>query len=114
MLTPRTTAIVDTAFHLRYVRLIHEAGRGIAPFCLSDVIEGRVILGMGDSYHTCRVETLGAPLSGPEADRTLFEEQCAILIEAFDQEAFSHHWNHYTLAPNVPYRGWLGACASTS
>ena len=63
MLTLRTTAIVDTAFHLRYVRLIHEAGRGIAPFCLSDVIQGRVILGMGGSYHTCRVETLsGEPL----------------------------------------------------
>jgi alkanesulfonate monooxygenase SsuD/methylene tetrahydromethanopterin reductase-like flavin-dependent oxidoreductase (luciferase family) len=86
----------------------------IARFCQSSVIQRRVIFGMGRSDQTCEVEIFGASLSGPEANRTLFEEQCAILMEAFDQEAFSHHGNHYTLAPDVPYRGWLGACASTS
>jgi hypothetical protein len=33
-------------------------------------------------------------LSGPEANRTLFEEQGAILMQAFDEEAFSHHGKH--------------------
>lgn len=72
MLTPRTTAIVDTVFHPRYVRLIHEARRVNHPFC----------------------GVLGAPLLGPEADRTLFGKQSAILVQAFDEEAFSHHGKH--------------------
>jgi hypothetical protein len=88
----------------------------IARFCPSGAIPGpgRVMFGTGRSDQTCEVETFGASLSGPEANRTLFEEQWAILMEAFDQEAFSHQGNHYTLAPDVPYRGWLGVCASTS
>jgi alkanesulfonate monooxygenase SsuD/methylene tetrahydromethanopterin reductase-like flavin-dependent oxidoreductase (luciferase family) len=83
-------------------------------FYPSVVIYGRVIFGTGRSDQTREVETFSASLSGPEANRMLFEEQCAILIEAFDQEAFSHHGNHDTLAPDGPYRVWLGACASTS
>jgi alkanesulfonate monooxygenase SsuD/methylene tetrahydromethanopterin reductase-like flavin-dependent oxidoreductase (luciferase family) len=77
----------------------------VTRFCLSDGIQGRVIFGMRRSYQTCQVETFSASLLGPEADRTLFEEQCAILMQAFDGEAFSHHGKHYMLAPDVPYRG---------
>jgi alkanesulfonate monooxygenase SsuD/methylene tetrahydromethanopterin reductase-like flavin-dependent oxidoreductase (luciferase family) len=86
----------------------------IARFGPSGVIQGRVIFGMGRSDQTCEVETFGASLSGAEANRMRFEEQRAILMEAFDQEAFSHHRNHCTLAPDVPYRGWFGVGVSTS
>jgi alkanesulfonate monooxygenase SsuD/methylene tetrahydromethanopterin reductase-like flavin-dependent oxidoreductase (luciferase family) len=86
----------------------------IARLCPSGLIQGRVIFGTGRSDQTREVEIFGASLPGPEANHTLFEEQCAMLMEAFDQEAFSRHGSHYTLAPDVPYRGWLGACASTS
>jgi hypothetical protein len=77
MLTPRTTATVDTVFHPRYVRLI-QARRVVARFCPSGVIQGRVIFGTGRSDQTCEVETFGASLSGPEANRTLFEEQSEV------------------------------------
>jgi alkanesulfonate monooxygenase SsuD/methylene tetrahydromethanopterin reductase-like flavin-dependent oxidoreductase (luciferase family) len=85
----------------------------IARLCPSGLTQGRVIFGMGRGDQKCEVEPFGASLSGPEANRTLFEEQCAILMEAFDQEAFPHHGSHDTLAPDVP-QGWLGACTSTS
>jgi alkanesulfonate monooxygenase SsuD/methylene tetrahydromethanopterin reductase-like flavin-dependent oxidoreductase (luciferase family) len=52
---------------------------------------GRVIFGMGRGYHTREVETFGAPMLEPEANRELFEEQCAILMQACHQESFSHH-----------------------
>jgi alkanesulfonate monooxygenase SsuD/methylene tetrahydromethanopterin reductase-like flavin-dependent oxidoreductase (luciferase family) len=77
----------------------------VTRFCLSDGIQGRVIFGMRRRYQTCQVETFSAFLLGPEADRTPFEEQCAILMQAFDGEAFSHHGKHYRLAPDVTYRG---------
>ena len=54
------------------------------------------------------------PLLEPEVDRTLFEEQSAILMQAVDEEAFSHHGKHYTLAPDVAYQGQLSTCAPTS
>jgi hypothetical protein len=74
----------------------------IARFCPAGVIRGHVIFSMGHSYQACEVEPLGASLSGPEADRTLFEELCAILMQAFHEVAFSHHGKHYMLAPDGP------------
>jgi alkanesulfonate monooxygenase SsuD/methylene tetrahydromethanopterin reductase-like flavin-dependent oxidoreductase (luciferase family) len=76
-------------------------------FAMVDILtHGRVIFGMGRGYHTREVETFGAPMLEPEANRELFEEPCAILMQAFDQESFSHHGKPYTLPPDVPYRGY--------
>src|SRR5262249_5152009 len=38
--------------------------------------------------------------------RELFEEQFEIIMKAFNTESFSHHGKHYTIPPNVPYRGY--------
>jgi alkanesulfonate monooxygenase SsuD/methylene tetrahydromethanopterin reductase-like flavin-dependent oxidoreductase (luciferase family) len=76
-------------------------------FAMVDILtHGRVIFGMGRGYHTREVETVGAPLSESEANRELFEEQFAILMQAFDQESFAHHGKQYTLPPDLAYRGW--------
>src|SRR5262249_8171775 len=36
----------------------------------------------------------------------LFEEQVEIIFKAFNNERFSHKGMHYTLPPEVPYRGY--------
>jgi alkanesulfonate monooxygenase SsuD/methylene tetrahydromethanopterin reductase-like flavin-dependent oxidoreductase (luciferase family) len=41
-----------------------------------------------------------------EANRELFEEQVEIIMRAFNEESFSHKGKHYTLPPDVPYRGY--------
>jgi alkanesulfonate monooxygenase SsuD/methylene tetrahydromethanopterin reductase-like flavin-dependent oxidoreductase (luciferase family) len=41
-----------------------------------------------------------------DANRELFEEQVEIIFKAFNQESFSHKGKHYTLPPEVPYRGY--------
>src|SRR5439155_629686 len=51
-------------------------------------------------------ETFGAPILDQEANRELFEEQVEIIFKAFNNESFSHNGKHYTLPPNVPYRGY--------
>jgi alkanesulfonate monooxygenase SsuD/methylene tetrahydromethanopterin reductase-like flavin-dependent oxidoreductase (luciferase family) len=40
------------------------------------------------------------------ANRELFEEQVEIIFKAFNSESFSHKGKHYTLPPEVPYRGY--------
>src|SRR3546814_10022663 len=40
------------------------------------------------------------------ANRELFEEQVEIVFKAFNEESFSHEGKHYTLPPEVPYRGY--------
>ena len=57
-------------------------------------------------YHTREVETLGAPMLDADANRELFEEQFEIIMKAFNNESFSHQGKHYTLPPEVPYRGY--------
>src|SRR5256886_17101756 len=57
-------------------------------------------------YHTREVETFGAPLLDQPANRELFEEQVDIIFKAFNNESFSHKGKHYTLPPEVPYRGY--------
>jgi alkanesulfonate monooxygenase SsuD/methylene tetrahydromethanopterin reductase-like flavin-dependent oxidoreductase (luciferase family) len=52
------------------------------------------------------VETFGAPMLDQNANRELFEEQVDIIFKAFDNERFSHKGKHYTLPPEVPYRGY--------
>jgi len=76
-------------------------------YAMADVVtDGRVILGVGRGYHTREVETFGAPLLDAEKNRELFEEQVDIIFKAFNEESFSHKGKHYTLPPEVPYRGY--------
>ncbi|MDE2005698.1 MAG: LLM class flavin-dependent oxidoreductase [Rhodospirillales bacterium] len=68
--------------------------------------QGRVTFGVGRGYHTREVETFGAPLLDQDANRELFEEQVEIIFKAFNNPEFSHKGKHYTLPPEVPYRGY--------
>ena len=70
------------------------------------VSNGRVIFGLGRGYHTREVETFGSPLIDQAANRELFEEQVDIIFKAFNEESFCHKGKHYTLPPEVPYRGY--------
>jgi alkanesulfonate monooxygenase SsuD/methylene tetrahydromethanopterin reductase-like flavin-dependent oxidoreductase (luciferase family) len=76
-------------------------------FAVADILtNGRMIFGIGRGYHTREVETFGAPMLDDAANRELFEEQFEIVMKAFHEEAFSHSGKHYTLPPEVPYRGY--------
>jgi alkanesulfonate monooxygenase SsuD/methylene tetrahydromethanopterin reductase-like flavin-dependent oxidoreductase (luciferase family) len=76
-------------------------------FAMVDILtNGRVIFGMGRGYHTREVETFGAPMLQNELNRELFEEQFEVLMKAFNEASFSHRGKHYTLPPEVPYRGY--------
>jgi alkanesulfonate monooxygenase SsuD/methylene tetrahydromethanopterin reductase-like flavin-dependent oxidoreductase (luciferase family) len=76
-------------------------------YAMADILSnGRVVFGVGRGYHTREVETFGAPLLNQEANRELFEEQVDIIFKAFNNESFAHHGKHYTLPPEVPYRGY--------
>ena len=78
-------------------------------YATADILTGgRVIFGIGRGYHSREVDTFGAPstLTDNDANRELFEEQTEIIMKAFNQESFSHKGKHYTLPPEVPYRGY--------
>src|SRR5690349_5537128 len=76
-------------------------------FATADILtKGRTVFGVGRGYHTREVETFGAPMLDQEANRELFEEQVEILMKAFHRERFAHKGKHYTLPPEVPYRGY--------
>jgi alkanesulfonate monooxygenase SsuD/methylene tetrahydromethanopterin reductase-like flavin-dependent oxidoreductase (luciferase family) len=76
-------------------------------YAMADILSnGRVVFGVGRGYHTREVETFGAPLLNQEANRELFEEQVDIIFNAFNNESFAHKGKHYTLPPEVPYRGY--------
>src|SRR5271156_5672086 len=76
-------------------------------YAMADILSnGRVVFGVGRGYHTREVETFGSPLIDQEANRELFEEQVDIIFKAFNEEQFSHKGKHYTLPPEVPYRGY--------
>src|SRR6201981_3920857 len=68
--------------------------------------KGRTVFGVGRGYHSREVETFGAPIIDQNANRELFEEQVEILFKAFNDKSFSHKGKHYTLPPEVPYRGY--------
>jgi alkanesulfonate monooxygenase SsuD/methylene tetrahydromethanopterin reductase-like flavin-dependent oxidoreductase (luciferase family) len=74
--------------------------------CADIMTKGRTVFGVGRGYHSREVETFGAPILDQEANRELFEEQVEIIFKAFNEERFSHHGKHYTLPPEVPYRGY--------
>ena len=76
-------------------------------YAMADILShGRVIFGVARGYHTREVETFGSPLIDQAANRELFEEQVDIIFKAFNNERFSHQGKHYTLPPEVPYRGY--------
>ncbi|HTV87802.1 MAG TPA: LLM class flavin-dependent oxidoreductase [Stellaceae bacterium] len=76
-------------------------------FATADILtRGRTVFGVGRGYHSREVETFGAPILDQNANRELFEEQVEILFKAFHDESFSHQGKHYTLPPEVPYRGY--------
>jgi alkanesulfonate monooxygenase SsuD/methylene tetrahydromethanopterin reductase-like flavin-dependent oxidoreductase (luciferase family) len=76
-------------------------------YATADILTGgRVIFGVGRGYHTREVETFGSPLLDQNANRELFEESVDIIFKAFNEESFSHKGKHYTLPPEVPYRGY--------
>jgi len=76
-------------------------------YAMADILSnGRVIFGLGRGYHTREVETFGSPLIDQAANRELYEEQTEIIFKAFNEESFSHQGKHYTLPPQVPYRGY--------
>jgi hypothetical protein len=76
-------------------------------YATADILTGgRVVFGVGRGYHSREVETFGNPMLDGEANRTLFEEQVEIVRKAFREESFSHQGKHYTLPPEVPYRGY--------
>ena len=76
-------------------------------FATADILtRGRTVFGVGRGYHSREVETFGAPILDQNANRELFEEQVEILFKAFDNQSFSHKGKHYTLPPEVPYRGY--------
>jgi alkanesulfonate monooxygenase SsuD/methylene tetrahydromethanopterin reductase-like flavin-dependent oxidoreductase (luciferase family) len=74
--------------------------------CADIMTKGRTVFGVGRGYHSREVETFGAPILDQAANRELFEEQVEIIFKAFDNERFSHQGKHYTLPPEVPYRGY--------
>jgi alkanesulfonate monooxygenase SsuD/methylene tetrahydromethanopterin reductase-like flavin-dependent oxidoreductase (luciferase family) len=107
------------AVHLAQVtkRLKIGCGFNIAPmwhplrlaedYAVADILtKGRTVFGVGRGYHTREVETFGSPMQDQNANRELFEEQVEIIFKAFNNETFSHKGKHYTLPPEVPYRGY--------
>jgi alkanesulfonate monooxygenase SsuD/methylene tetrahydromethanopterin reductase-like flavin-dependent oxidoreductase (luciferase family) len=76
-------------------------------YATADVLTGgRVVFGVARGYHTREVESFGNPMLDGEANRELFEEQVEIILKAFREESFSYHGKHYTIPPDVPYRGY--------
>jgi alkanesulfonate monooxygenase SsuD/methylene tetrahydromethanopterin reductase-like flavin-dependent oxidoreductase (luciferase family) len=76
-------------------------------FAVADILtKGRVVFGVGRGYHSREVETFGQPMLDAEANRELFEEQVEVILKAFREESFSHQGKHYTIPPDVPYRGY--------
>jgi len=108
------------AVHLAHVtkRLKVGCGFNIAPmwhplrlaedYAVADILtKGRTVFGVGRGYHTREVEAFGSPMQDQDANRELFEEQVEIIFKAFNNESFSHKGKHYTLPPEVPYRGYM-------
>src|SRR6266480_2329614 len=76
-------------------------------YATADILtNGRVVFGVGRGYHTREVESFGAPMLDPDANRELFEEQVDIIFKSFNERSFAHHGKHYDLPPRVEYRGY--------
>lgn len=76
-------------------------------YAMADILtDGRIIFGVGRGYHSREVESFGAPVIDNDANRELFEEQMEVIFKAFNQDSFSHRGRHFTIPPNVEYRGY--------
>ena len=76
-------------------------------FAMADILTGgRLIFGVGRGYNAREVETFGAPVIDNDANKEFFEEQMEVIFKAFNEESFSHKGKHYTIPPEVPYRGY--------
>jgi alkanesulfonate monooxygenase SsuD/methylene tetrahydromethanopterin reductase-like flavin-dependent oxidoreductase (luciferase family) len=76
-------------------------------YAMADIVtHGRVIMGIGRGYHSREVESFGAPVLDAAANRELFEEQIEVMLKCFNTESFSHRGKHYTIPPEVEYRGY--------
>ena len=78
-------------------------------YATADILTGgRVIFGVGRGYHSREVDTFGVPSTNTDSDanREIFEEQVEVIMKAFNEESFSHQGKHYTIPPEVPYRGY--------
>ena len=76
-------------------------------YAVADILtKGRVVFGVGRGYHSREVETFGNPMLDAEANRELFEEQVEVILKALREESFAHRGRHYTIPPEVPYRGY--------
>src|SRR6266849_10831650 len=102
--------LLMSAVHLAHItkRIRIGCGFNIAPmwhplrlaedFAMADILTGgRVIFGLGRGYHSREVDTFGVPSTNTDSDanRELFEEQVDIIFQAFNQQSFSHHGQHY-------------------
>jgi alkanesulfonate monooxygenase SsuD/methylene tetrahydromethanopterin reductase-like flavin-dependent oxidoreductase (luciferase family) len=76
-------------------------------YAVADILtKGRVVFGVGRGYHSREVESFGNPMLDAEANRELFEEQVEVILKALREESFAHRGKHYTIPPEVPYRGY--------
>ena len=111
--------ILQLSVHLAHLteRIKFGCGFNIAPmwhplrlaedYATADILTGgRVIFGVGRGYHTREVEAFGAPMLSQDENREFFEEQVEVLLKSFNSESFSHRGKHYTIPPEVPYRGY--------
>jgi alkanesulfonate monooxygenase SsuD/methylene tetrahydromethanopterin reductase-like flavin-dependent oxidoreductase (luciferase family) len=76
-------------------------------YAMADYLTGgRIVMGVGRGYQTREVESLGGPLLDTEANAALFREQIEVMLEAFEQDSFSHHGRFYSIPAQVPFRGY--------
>ena len=76
-------------------------------YAMADIVTGgRIIMGVGRGYHTREVETLGGPLIDGQKNREVFEEGIQLMQKAFSEESFSFKGKHFTVPPEVDYRGY--------
>jgi len=76
-------------------------------YAMADYLpNGRIVFGVGRGYHTREVETLGGPLLDAEANAALYREQMEVLFKAFNEEAWNHRGDFYTIPADVDYRGY--------
>ena len=76
-------------------------------FAMADVLTGgRLIFGVGRGYQSREVETFGVPVIDNDANKEYFEEQMEVILKAFNEDSFSHRGKHFTIPPDIPYRGY--------
>ena len=107
------------AVHLAHVTKQLQIGCGfnIAPmwhplrlaedFAVADILtKGRTVFGVGRGYHTREVETFGAPMLDQTPTASCSRSRSRSSSRRSTASRFSHKGKHYTLPPDVPYRGY--------